>query len=413
MCIRDRYIAETQDRSRAETTKAGDFVEEHLVIVQQEFDKALADIADLQQEQQIIDLESEVRSAVARLSELLMAAEENAARIREVRAQIGELRGIQGEENIDLISPATVAANPDIRALRETIMALRLQREATLQDKTDRHPDVLRIDAQLRASGEALGLMMEEQHTLDPSVLKLRTELAGLLERGVEINDAIARTTETFSLYPDKMRQLSQLTLAASAAEEVYKALQAQSYEIAIAEALSAAPLQLVELAPGWAGEPLDPESPAAAFERSGGHDLSQPAGLAAALALHTTLGPAAILARCRTLTAWFAAELHARLAARRVVHTFFDPPTGASILTPPAADRLYGALHVQFPDLDPYPAYIALDARGIHVKCIKGPRPGGAHLNLLRFCLPAHESFSRLTLALDRVAAALAGAPC
>lgn len=169
----------------------------------------------------------------------------------------------------------------------------------------------------------------------------------------------------------------------------------------------------LVELAPGWAGEPLDPESPAAAFERSGGHDLSQPAGLAAALALHTTLGPAAILARCRTLTAWFAAELHARLAARRVVHTFFDPPTGASILTPPAADRLYGALHVQFPDLDPYPAYIALDARGIHVKCIKGPRPGGAHLNLLRFCLPAHESFPRLTLALDRVAAALAGAPC
>lgn len=241
------YISETQDRARSETTKAGDFVKEHLVIVQQEFDKALADIADLQEEQQIIDLESEVRSAVARLSELLMSAEENAARIREVRAQIGELRGIQAEENIDLISPATVAANPDIRALRETIMTLRLQREATLQDKTERHPDVLRIDAQIRASGEALALMMEEQHTLDPSVLKLRTELAGLLERGVEINDAIARTTETFSLYPDKMRQLSQLTLAASAAEEVYKALQAQSYEIAIAEALSAAPLQLVE----------------------------------------------------------------------------------------------------------------------------------------------------------------------
>lgn len=241
------YISETQDRARSETTKAGEFVQDRLVIVQQEFDKALADIADLQEEQQIIDLESEVRSAVARLSELLMAAEENAARIREVRAQIGELRGIQSEENIDLISPATVAANPDIRALRETIMTLRLQREATLQDKTERHPDVLRIDAQIRASGEALALMMEEQHTLDPSVLKLRTELAGLLERGVEINDAIARTTETFSLYPDKMRQLSQLTLAASAAEEVYKALQAQSYEIAIAEALSAAPLQLVE----------------------------------------------------------------------------------------------------------------------------------------------------------------------
>lgn len=171
-------------------------------------------------------------------------------------------------------------------------------------------------------------------------------------------------------------------------------------------------PRALVELAPGSAGEPLDPESPTAAFERSGGHDLSQHAGLAAALALHAALGPARIASRCRTLAAWFAAGLHARLRDRGIAHVFIDPRTGGFQSTPPTADRLLGAVHVQFPDLDPYPAYMALDAAGIHLKCIKGARPTGLRLNLLRACLPAHESFDRLSLALDRITAALAGDP-
>ena len=167
-----------------------------------------------------------------------------------------------------------------------------------------------------------------------------------------------------------------------------------------------------LELAPGWAGEPLDPDAPAAAFERAGGQDLSLHAGMAAALALHAALGPAAILARSQTLAAWFAAELHARLRARDIAHAFFDPPTGLLQTTPPTADRLIGAVHVQFPALDPYPAYAALDARGIHLKCIKSQRPTGARLSLLRFALPCHESFNRLAPALDAIAAALAGAP-
>jgi len=167
-------------------------------------------------------------------------------------------------------------------------------------------------------------------------------------------------------------------------------------------------PRARVELAPGWAGEALDPDAPTAPFERAGGQDFSLHAGMAAALALHAALGPAAVLARSRTLAAWFAAELHARLRARHIAHTFYDPPTGQLQATPPTADRLLGAVHIQFPDLDPYPAYTALDARGIHLKCIKSTRPTGARLSLLRAALPCHESFSRLLPALDAIAAAL-----
>ncbi|MCB9797703.1 MAG: polysaccharide biosynthesis tyrosine autokinase [Alphaproteobacteria bacterium] len=241
------YIAETRERARQETRAAREFVEERLGIVRGEFDSALAEIADVQQREQILDLDAELRSAVSRLSELMLAAEENVGRISELRAQMGELKGIHGQEDIDNVSPITVAENPDIRSLREVLLTLQVQREGLLLEKTELHPDVRRIDAQLRAAEEALALALDVQHELNPGLVKLRTELAGLLERGVEINAAIDRTVSRFSVYPDKMRRMAQLQLAANAAEEVYRSLQAQSYQIAVAEAMSASPMQMVE----------------------------------------------------------------------------------------------------------------------------------------------------------------------
>lgn len=166
-----------------------------------------------------------------------------------------------------------------------------------------------------------------------------------------------------------------------------------------------------VELAPGGAGEALDPGAPCAAFDRAGGHDLSLHAGTAAALSLHLALGPEHVLARSRALAGWFAAELHARLGDRAVEHAFFDPRTGALSQAPPPAEALIGAVHVHFPGIDPYPAYAVLHQRGVHLKCIKDTRPGGARLSVLRAGIPCYESRPRLVRALDLLAEALAGA--
>lgn len=245
--VAEVYIKQSTERTRKESRDARAFVDSRLELVRKEFDDALGQIADAKQREQVLDLEAELKEAVDRLSSLMMDAESNAARIREIQAQADVLRTAQSDEDIDFMSPATVAANPDIRTLRETWLTLKVQRQAALVDKTPRHPDVQRIDLQIQAAESALALLLDEQHNLDPAVIKLRTELAGLVEKGAEINDAIARTTERFSQYPQKMRTFAQLEMAANAAQEVYRSLQSQSYEIAIAEALAAAPLQMVE----------------------------------------------------------------------------------------------------------------------------------------------------------------------
>lgn len=166
------------------------------------------------------------------------------------------------------------------------------------------------------------------------------------------------------------------------------------------------------QLVAGAAGEPLDAAAPCAGFERTGGHDLSVYAGLAAALELHARLGPAAVQARSTALAGWFADELHTRLRDRTVAHAFVDPNTGELTDRPAPAGDLVGAVHVHFPDRDPYPAYASLDRRGIHLKCIKTTRPTGARLAVLRVCVPCYESHARLRGALDSIADSLARRP-
>jgi capsular exopolysaccharide synthesis family protein len=241
------YIGETQDRARRETREASDFVDSRLVVVQQEFEQALARIAEAQEREQIVDLEAEVKSAVGRLSELMMSGEENTVRMQEVQAQIREIKSLQGLERVDFVGPATVAENADIRAYRESIATLKHQRQVALKDKTERHPDVLAVATQIAAVEREMEKALAEQHSLDPTLLKLQTEMAGLVRKGVELQAAIDRTTDRFASYPEKMQTLTQLELAASAAEEVYKSLQDQSYQIAIAEAMTVSPLHLLE----------------------------------------------------------------------------------------------------------------------------------------------------------------------
>lgn len=240
-------MEKSQESARDQTRDARTFIEAQLEVVRQEFDKALAQISDAQAAEQVIDLESEMKAAISRLSELMLEGEQNAASIQEVRAKLAEARGFQNQESPDQIAPNTVTANPQIEILRRDILELEQKRSDELQVKTAQHPDVVAIDALLTLNRARLADALAEQHALDPAVQALEAQLAGLIDRGAEIQASIARTTVTFAAYPDKMRRLSQLELAAEAAEDVFKSLEEQRYQIGVAEAMLMSDLQFVE----------------------------------------------------------------------------------------------------------------------------------------------------------------------
>ncbi len=240
-------IQRSQQRARQDTRNARLFIEEQLVVVRREFDNALEQIADAQAAEEVIDLDSELKAAVARLSELMMAYEQNAAQIQEVRAKAATARAYQRMESVDKVSASTTSTNREVAMLQERMTELRQKRATELTQKTEEHPDIKHIDDLMAETSADLDRALQAQHELDPAVAQYESQLAGLIRKGVEIDASIQKTTEQFSLYPDKMRRMAQLEMAADAAEEVYTSLQEQGYQVGVAESMLVSDMQLVE----------------------------------------------------------------------------------------------------------------------------------------------------------------------
>ena len=252
------YISQAQERARSDVREASRFVTDQLTIVETELDDALASISEVQQSEEIIDLDSEVKAAVARISDMMLSLEQTGASIQGLRAQIVEEQRNQGREDVDLVSPASMATNSQVRSLREELAELRRHRGAELLDKTEKHPDVVLIDQNIASTTAELERALNEQHELSPAIAQMRSQLVAERERATELAGSIERATLEFGQYPDKMRRLAQLELAAEATEKLFIDLQQQQFEIAIAEALTMSDLQFVEpaLEPGRPSKP-------------------------------------------------------------------------------------------------------------------------------------------------------------
>lgn len=241
------YLSKSQEAAKKDTQEALLFVTGELGRLRGEFDNALKTVADAKARERVIDLDSEVRAAVARVSDLYAGREEADAQIADVRAQILQHGVANRDETFEFVAPATQSTNPLVRELKKDLSDLQQVRAKELLDKTPKHPDILLVDAEIRDVQSQLTAALREQHELNPDITSLRVDLAGLLDRRTQIDGAAAATIEEFALYPDKMRQIAGLQLAADATEAIYKSLLETQYQIAVAEAMTVSDMRSVE----------------------------------------------------------------------------------------------------------------------------------------------------------------------
>jgi capsular exopolysaccharide synthesis family protein len=251
------YLEQAEANEKRETREAGDFIKSKLGEIEGQFDEALKAMAIAQQEEEVIDLDAELKAAVGRVSELISARTTTAAEIIDVHAQIRERSRQNSKENSQNIAPASTSNNDIIRQLRQKRADLELERKAQLFDKTEKHPDILLLDQQIAEIDKQLQSALDVQHSLDPSTQILEVQVSGLEHRLTDLDEEIRSTIQQFGAYPEKMRKITQLKMAAEATEAIYQSMLEQEYEIAIAEAMTVSDMRQVEYA-------KQPEIPAA-----------------------------------------------------------------------------------------------------------------------------------------------------
>ena len=243
------YLDKSDQVQKADTREAGDFVKAKLVDLQIQFDAALKEVADAQQREEVIDLDTEMKAAVGRVSELLATRTSIQAESANLKAQLRERGQINERETADRVAPATATANSIVRDLRSQLSGLQLKRREQLFDKTEKHPDILLIDRQIAEVSGQLNRAIQEHHQLDPAEQGLEIQLAGLQQKQEEVTAEIRATVVQFGAWPDKMRKIAQLELAAEATEAIYKSLLEQQYQIQVAEAMTVSDMRQVEYA--------------------------------------------------------------------------------------------------------------------------------------------------------------------
>lgn len=245
--VTEVFLTKSQEASKADTNAALKFVDTELIRLRGEFDTALQNVADAQSREQVIDLDAELKAAVARVSDLIGQVKETDAEIADVRAQINEQESQNQREGIATISSLTASSNKLIADIRTQLQQLQLKRQQELLEKTAKHPDVILLDKQIAELTQQLQAALDEQHQADPQVDSLVVQLAGLDKRRGELSAAVAETVTEFGAYPNKMRQIAGLQLAAEATETIYKSLLEQQYEIAVAQAMTVSDMKPVE----------------------------------------------------------------------------------------------------------------------------------------------------------------------
>ena len=241
------FIDVSQQRTRAETRSAKEFIEDRVGVVEHEFDKALADIADYQSAEGIIDLQTETREAVSKISELMTLSESNEYKISQLRRQITEVELFLAANQGVAIDGGTLRENPQIASLTADLNQMYLELDRMLQDKTEAHPDVTEFRALIAQSEERLNALLAMEADRSPGLTDLRLQLTGAVQTRRDILDDIAQYTAEFAELPDLMKEDTRLHLAAQASQTILEELTDYEYQIGIAEAMTLTDIRIVD----------------------------------------------------------------------------------------------------------------------------------------------------------------------
>jgi UDP-sulfoquinovose synthase len=146
-----------------------------------------------------------------------------------------------------------------------------------------------------------------------------------------------------------------------------------------------------------WSGHGLIANADLESLSIPGGQDFMLYPSMLEALRLYKSVGKDMVFQRSCMLANWFQNKLAEAFVHLKSDYVFLNSSVSSPVIS------------LAFQEFDPYPLYKSLDARHIHVKCIKDHKVGDKVYHILRFGFSYFETLDRLEFAIGQIKLALA----
>lgn len=256
-----RFYDELQ---RGGTTQSKQFIEQQLPIARQEMLDAQAAVKDFKEKNKLVSYDDQSTILLQRLGQLETEAASARVQVDDYRSQVRALEDQLREQEPIRLSSTTMADNPILQSLKESRVKaeIELQKARVLGGKTDEHPDVAAILAQIaeidrKMKAEQERIWNSEVTSRNPlydnlynRLAETRAALAAAEAKQIAVEQVIAEMKPELEKLPQKEMEFARLQLDQTSAEETYKLLRSKLDEAKIKEQEAIAASSIVQVDP-------------------------------------------------------------------------------------------------------------------------------------------------------------------
>ena len=245
---------------KEEYEKTESFIINNLETLREKYINALKAVKTFSMEQKSLDMETEIKSTISRISELMKEKQDTIIELSEIQAGINELQKQLNDQDEYNVLGTTSDGNNYIEELRTNIINYEMKLEEALVEKRKDHPDVKVLEQKLKKARSELNheVILSKQYSTD--LLKQKRVLAALKAHLTALNKDIDIKMSDFSSISEKNYMNTQLQLDLNVNKGLYQSMLEYFYKIRVAQTSIFPDLKVIEEAS--AQDIDDPESP-------------------------------------------------------------------------------------------------------------------------------------------------------
>ncbi|HEX6972614.1 MAG TPA: GNVR domain-containing protein [Limnochordia bacterium] len=264
------YIERSLDAKRTAARSAREFVEGQLRVVADELTQAEEALRRYKESEAIVAPSAQAQAVIDHIAALESGRAEAVVALEETEQQLAEIRTALASEEPTLITATTITDNPLVEGYRRRLAELEMQLAAGLESYTERHPEIVRLRAQIAEVNRELAQTAEKivsaetvsqnpvYQGLVQQALALQVQQVATRARIDALSEQLEEAEALFSGLPEKELTLARLAREAEVSEQIYLMLREKNEEFRIQEAQETASVRVIDpaIAPT---EPIKP----------------------------------------------------------------------------------------------------------------------------------------------------------